>query len=421
MAGVRRTKDRNGKFHKNWRFHFVDYRGKRKWGTGTSSKSDTLRAAQALEEEHRLIRLGYRPLPKSSEKARAFDDVVSEYIAWGEVQGGRGGRPWGATHAASRRRHLPWWQRELSLTLVSDLMGCLPRAEKALRTLQASSRSGKTLANYAESICAFCDWCVGRGYLETDPLKDLRSFDTTPQSRRRAMTREELVRLLDAAPSERRLLYAVACATGLRKKELASLQVRHLDLDQRGLVLEAAWTKNRKEGFQPLPYGLLGPRCEATVGKASDEALLDVPSHTARSLDRELKAAGITKVTEKGKIDFHALRVTYTTLVIEAGATVKEAQTLLRHSTPQLTMNTYARTRPDRMREVADEVGNAVQIDCNRATSVQRAVVGARADRVNPSEAMDLQSSKGPGGRGFDSRRLHFLPRNLPFTARRRR
>jgi len=203
------------------------------------------------------------------------------------------------------------------------------------------------------------------------------------------------------------LLYAVACTTGLRKRELASLQVRHLDLEQGGLNLEAAWTKNRKEGFQPLPVGLQGPLSEVCSGKALDEALLTVPSHTARSLDRDLEAAGIPKVTDEGKVDFHALRVTYTTLIIESGATVKEAQSLLRHATPDLTMNVYARTRPERMREVANEVGNAVQIGRKCAASVQRAVVGARTDAVNPSQATNLQTLNEPEGSGFDSRRLH--------------
>lgn len=62
----------------------------------------------------------------------------------------------------------------------------------------------------------------------------------------------------------------------------------------------------------------------------------------------------------KGKLDFHACRVAYTTFVVEAGATVKEAQELLRHSTAQLTMNAYARTRDGRLAEVVERVGDMV-------------------------------------------------------------
>lgn len=55
----------------------------------------------------------------------------------------------------------------------------------------------------------------------------------------------------------------------------------------------------------------------------------------------------------EGKLDFHALRVTFATLVVESGASVKEAQTMLRHSNPTITMNTYAKVRPGRLNEVA--------------------------------------------------------------------
>jgi hypothetical protein len=41
--------------------------------------------------------------------------------------------------------------------------------------------------------------------------------------------------------------------------------------------------------------------------------------------------------------DFHSLRVLFISRVVASGASVKEAQTLARHSTPLLTMNTYSR------------------------------------------------------------------------------
>ena len=45
--------------------------------------------------------------------------------------------------------------------------------------------------------------------------------------------------------------------------------------------------------------------------------------------------AGIPKDAIGGKLDFHAVRLAYINLIIEAGATVKEAQTLARHATPR--------------------------------------------------------------------------------------
>jgi hypothetical protein len=69
----------------------------------------------------------------------AFEELKQEYFDWGETQGGRGGRAWGIDHARNRRTRLSWWQDQLGLESLGDLVGILPRAEKALRELLKTS------------------------------------------------------------------------------------------------------------------------------------------------------------------------------------------------------------------------------------------------------------------------------------------
>ena len=253
MAGIRRTTRRDGVLHPRVRGWYVDWTGKRKWFSGTHDEEGTLAMARRLEDDHRQIRLGYRRPPKASDKRRRFTDVVQEYLAWGQAQGGRGGKAWSNTHAAKRQRHLTWWQERLLLQSLSDLDGCLPAVEAALRDLHTGDRTGKTVQNYAEALAAFCDWCVERGYLDDDPLKRLKAYDTTPKTGRRAMNPEEVARLLRGCDPARRLLYEVALVTGLRANELRHLTFEHLDATSFGLHLDAAWTKNRKPGSSPCP------------------------------------------------------------------------------------------------------------------------------------------------------------------------
>jgi integrase len=80
--------------------------------------------------------------------------------------------------------------------------------------------------------------------------------------------------------------------------------------------------------------------------------------------------AGIPKAAIGGKLDFHAVRLAYINLVIEAGATVKEAQTLARHATPQMTMGVYGRTREERLHQVVEHVATLVQGETQCAHSV---------------------------------------------------
>ena len=91
--------------------------------------------------------------------------------------------------------------------------------------------------------------------------------------------------------------------------------------------------------------------------------LLYVPQNSATSLKKDLLAAGIPPVTEKGYLYFHALRTAYINFVLDSGANVKTAQELARHSTPDMTMNVYGRARDEKMREAVESVGNMLFSD----------------------------------------------------------
>ena len=394
MAGVRRKPRGNDGVFQGW---FVDWSGKRRFFRGTGDRKQTLAIARKLEDENREITLGYRPAPKISDKPRKYLDTAEEYCSWGEAQGGLGGRPWGAKHARERRAKLAWWMNRLGLVTLADIAGILPRVEKMLREL-SETRSGKTVANYAETLTAFCGWCVTRGYLETDPLSALRAFDTTPKTRRRAMSPKEIERLLAKCRPDFRLLYETALVTGLRANELRNLETRHLDTRRCGLQLEAKWTKGRRSAFQPLPRDLAQRlensakngqarrlyaaterrRRKSSIHIPPEQPLLYVPSHPGRELYIDLKLAEIAKWTPEGKLDFHALRTSFCTLIIESGANLKEAMSLMRHVTPDLTANAYARTRLDRLHGLTENVGEKLKKGKKCVSSVSVAVAGAK-------------------------------------------
>lgn len=416
MAGVRKKPKQSGKYE-GW---FVDWRGKRKFFVGTKKKTETLHMAQRLEDEHRQIRLGYRPPPTAADlhSKRDYTDVRDEYLAWGESQGGRGGRAWAPKHTQNRRRHLTWWGKQLGLVYLRDLEGVLPQVEHHLRQMQRAGRTPKTVASYADSLLTFCKWCLQRKYLDENPLAGMARFDDTPQSYRRLATEEELRQILAVAPPHRRLLYEAAFLSGLRANELRQLTVHHLDLENNGVRLDAEWTKNRKPGFQPLPGPLLAQLlCFAESGEPErlyqqhykskeargcrpsipDNPLLFVPWHTYRVLEKDLKKAGIPKHNPKGKLDFHALRVAYINMVIESGATVKEVQVLARHTAPTITFNTYGRVKPERLAATVEKI--AANLYVEEATEAEQKCGLFVADLAVGAEGISV-SGLGAKGNG---------------------
>jgi len=363
------------------------------------------------EAKQARIRAGLEPPPSSAQRhrSRSITLVKAEYIAWGEAQGGRNGRPWSVIHARNRRTQLEWWKKQLGLDVLADFDNVLPHVEHALRRLQDAGKVGKTLQNVAETLRAFCAWCVQRGYLANDPLKNLAPFDTTPRLLRRALTPDEVRKLLAVLPEHRLLLYATAVCTGLRLNELRSLRIGHFDRENCGLRLEASWTKNRKPGFQPLPAWLAeqlfafiqsgeayqlyrtGYR-NARRGEppeALKSALLYVPRHPERLIIEDLKIAGIERDGPAGRIDFHSLRCTYISQVVGVGASIKEVQALARHSTAALTLGVYAKTREERLARIADAVGNAFipKNESGNTTEAERKAAGAES--YCPASAYD--------------------------------
>ncbi len=219
------------------------------------------------------------------------------------------------------------------------------------------------------------------------------------------MIKRWLFFLVDNNPAER------APSTG---NELRSLTAHHLDLPLGGVHLDAAWTKNRKPGFQPLPQATLDRMrafgeseeplrlyegadrrgCSRTPIPSSP--LLFVPSQPARSVKRDLKQAGIPEfIVGKGKLDFHAVRVAFINFLIESGlATPKEVQELARHSTLDLAMNVSGRTREDRLRAAVEQIGQLVRPIDDRVPSVSTPSAGSELKSATPFETRDCASKK---------------------------
>lgn len=407
--------DATGKpvYNAHWHSRITDHNGRRLYLTLSTNKAQAQREADMIENREREIRLGLRPPASKSEKAmkRAITDVLGEYFAWGNAQGGRKGNPWAPSHFRNKQTILTWWFSELQGELLFDVHDCMSEVERLLREVSQSGRpdprpgrnkkplSGKTLQSMAGELKSFFSWCVTRKYLTTNPLSDLGKFNTTPGIRRRALTVEEIQRLLDAAPLYLRILLEIAICSGLRLKELRSLTEDHFDPHAMTLRIDASVDKGRTLRYQKLPKRLVGPLAafiSSGMAKAlyqryysrrdctspvPDSPLLFVPNHAARSLARIAKDARVEWHSAQGKIDFHALRVAYINLVIRSGADIKTAQELARHETPGMTMNVYGRADDERMTKIVDAVGEMViwrdesGVDAN-ANPVQRVGLG---------------------------------------------
>jgi len=221
--------------------------------------------------------------------------------------------------------------------------------------------------------------------------------------RARARLRPDVVERLDQLGRERALIYKALVLTGLRRGEAASLTVGAVDLD--GPVpcirLRAADAKSGHAAEIPLRADLvadlrswLSERLDAARAAArakqlplparlpDDAPLFDVPPNLSSIFNRDLRAAGIPKRDDRGRVvDIHSLRHTFGTYLSKGGVAPRVAQAAMRHSTLELTMNTY--TDP-RLLDVAGALNALPALPLDDRPDAQQAratgTVGGQAD-----------------------------------------
>ena len=174
--------------------------------------------------------------------------------------------------------------------------------------------------------------------------------------RGRSAVRPEMAERLELQGWERALTYELLLTTGMRKGELASLTIEDVDLcdDAPAVTLRGIHAKNGKRATIPLRPDVaihvrawLADRRRrlAAQGRvlAADDRLVQIPSGLIRILDRDLVAAGIPKVDERGRqLDVHAMRTTFNTHLAVAGVDPRTAMAAMRVSSLDLVLKTYA-------------------------------------------------------------------------------
>ncbi len=228
------------------------------------------------------------------------------------------------------------------------------------------------------------------------------------------------------AGHERLLLYTTAIQTGLRSNELRQLTRGRLFLqsDQPYIVCKAGTAKNKKEAKQQLLPELAAQLKAHVATKAPQAPVFRMPYETdvVRLLRADLADArrnwleAVKNYPEKRlrreqsdflcesnhegeRLDFHSLRHTCGAWLSMTGAHPKVVQTVVRHQSITLTMDTYGHLFPGQTAEAIARVGQffaepesaaqATGTDGNTSDQVQR--TGRDSER---NEASQCDSSK---------------------------
>lgn len=307
--------------------------------TGTRSKSDAQKIVDKWIADAQLTGRGVSRV----DSAATLTSLLAEYSTWLASRS--------AIHRSKTINRLTrivkaaGWSKPREITRLA--------CENAIRTLR-NERDGKELsvgsiAHYMTAAKMFTRWLVTLKHaLPVDPLAAM----TKPSSKaarkriRRFLLPEEW-KWLRTTPNA--TLYQAAIETGLRASELRSLRTHHVRAGY--ILLPGNLTKNRQDAKQWISPELQQalPGALPFTGERWAEMLVD---DLATAREQYTKAVGkdqyfLKSTNEAGHVlDFHALRHTTGAWLSIAGVNPKVIQTVMRHSSITLTLDTYGHLLP---------------------------------------------------------------------------
>jgi len=296
---------------------------------------------------------------------------------------------------------LAHWVRITDLTESS----CL-EALRALMNLRDArypeGRSAQTRNHYLAHVQQFVRWLVRDRRLRDNPLLGIGpiSVETDRRHDRRAPADEEVALLLEhllgpQAPErmgmsgrQRALGYEICMATGFRAGELRSLTRASFQLDHPDAApvvsVRAGYSKRRRRDTQTLPAWLAaelrdwfagGGGCwegfpeewpgrllqddlaaarAAWIAAAGDDAAEKQRREASTLLCYEVEVDGMPLFW-----DFHSWRHWYVTWAAnQPGISPKTLMEVCRHSTPTLTLRTYAKAHREQIHNLASQLPN---------------------------------------------------------------
>jgi integrase len=203
---------------------------------------------------------------------------------------------------------------------------------------------------------------VEEGLIRSNPSAGLRLAvahqEEADDGHVKAMTEEELEKLLEKIPPAWRPFFELLAETGLRIGEAIALRWQDVDLNRRRVHVRRRYYRGTfappksRYGRRDVPLSkrlanelgfqtLLEEDPDALVFPSTTGTVLDSSNLMARVLKPAARAAGVPWV------GFHSFRHTCATRLFRRGLNAKQAQVWLGHHSPAFTLAVYVHLMPD--------------------------------------------------------------------------
>jgi integrase len=231
------------------------------------------------------------------------------------------------------------------------------------RPAEKGGLSTWTVRGYLRAVRAFCNWLVREGLMVSSPAARLR-LPPRPQNPPKAVSPDDVLRMLEVADVRDRAIVSVLAATGCRVGGLCDLRLSDLELEHepaRAMVREKGrgGKKARLVFFGPQTVGALRKWLEIRPDHDSEE------DHVFLGQRGPLTEAGVYQVLRRlakkakigGRFNPHAFRHAFARGALENGADLGTVSQLLGHSGIGVTNEFYGRWSVDELGRRSERYG----------------------------------------------------------------
>jgi integrase len=209
-----------------------------------------------------------------------------------------------------------------------------------------SSLRPKTHNDLLGAMSSLLNWMERQQLILSNPLKHVeRVHDRSPREFRRALLPEDAQRLLNVAPLHRATVYLMILYTGLRKCELRGLIWEDFNFEANPPCVRVSGSISKNghsttHGLRPELVSAL--KAFRPVNAMPFEWVFRGVVPRVPTFKKDLAAAKIPFVDEKGRrMDIHALRKSFGTMLAVSGVSLRVGMELMRHSESRLTEKVY--------------------------------------------------------------------------------
>ena len=200
------------------------------------------------------------------------------------------------------------------------------------------------------NLSAAFNFAVSSGYLLTNPCKGIKRFKL-PERQPIFYTKEDFKKLLDAIDNEDLkdlVLFGINC--GLRQMELITLEWRQINFRENILVLDNQGHITKSKRIVTLPLNSI---CQEILKKRYDKKESNVFTLFNNKIDQHWLSTHFKKYVIDAKLNpklnFHSLRHSYGSWLVQAGVSIYVVSKLLNHADIKTT-EIYAHLRHDDLR-----------------------------------------------------------------------